>query len=64
MTLNQTKATLPGRRHSEHWYFLSTRACPVCGGGETYRERRYGPKPSDPAKRYEYAEIYDWCNER
>ncbi|HZL17757.1 MAG TPA: hypothetical protein VFG23_08430 [Polyangia bacterium] len=46
------------------WYFTTTVACPVCAGGFVERERRYTPKPDDPAERYEYLEIYDWCMER
>lgn len=47
-----------------HWYEVTIHTCPVCGGGETFRERRFTPKPSDPAERFHYREIYNWCNER
>lgn len=44
------------------WYFTSYVDCPVCGRGETTRERRYSPKPADPNERFEWLEIYDHCN--
>lgn len=47
-----------------HWYEITIQTCPVCGGGTTFRERHYGPKPSDPMQVFHYEEIYDWCNER
>lgn len=47
----------------QHWYRITTLACPVCGGGETIRERIYGPRPEDPCDRYVYDEVYDYCLE-
>lgn len=47
-----------------HWYEVFVHECPVCGRGETFRERRYTPKPSDPKDRYHWSAHYDWCNER
>jgi rRNA maturation protein Nop10 len=38
----------------QHWYRTVTMECPVCGAGETYRVRVYGPPPNNPADRYEY----------
>ena len=46
----------------KHWYFVATEECPVCGRGNIYRERRYGRKPKDYRKRYEYVTAYDWCD--
>lgn len=50
-------------RCKRHWYFITIEECPVCGGGHTYRERRYGRKPKSPARRYEWIQAYDWCIE-
>jgi hypothetical protein len=46
------------------WYEIFVHECPVCGRGETFRERRDPPRPADPEKRYHWAAMYDWCNER
>lgn len=46
----------------KHWYFTYTTECPLCGRGETRRERRYGSKPSDPRKRYSFEHHYDYCD--
>lgn len=45
-----------------HWYFITFEDCPVCGHGKEYRERRFTPKPKDPAKRYQYRHYWDYCN--
>jgi hypothetical protein len=34
--------------------------CPVCGHGDTYRERMYGRKPKSYVKRYIFIYNYDW----
>lgn len=47
----------------KYWYFIIIQECPVCGRGETYKERRYTPKPEARNLRYEYVEYYDHCEE-
>ena len=46
------------------WIRFTINACPICGRGDTYRERIYNkPKPKDKAKQYDYNGMaYDWCN--
>jgi hypothetical protein len=46
----------------KYWYFKSLHECPVCGRSDTYRERRYTPKPENPQDRCEYVVDYDYCN--
>lgn len=46
----------------QHWYRSTTTACPVCGRGDTVRERVYGPRPVSFEERYFYSEVYDWCD--
>lgn len=48
----------------KYWYSFYIKSCPVCGSTDTYKIREYTPKPEDYNKRYEYAEVYDWCFER
>ncbi len=38
-------------KHRSHWYRRVFGQCPPCGLDQSYRERVYGEKPSDPAKR-------------
>lgn len=44
------------------WYFTYTRACPLCGKEATERTRRWDEKPADISERFEYFEMWDWCN--
>ena len=47
-----------------YWIQFTYYECPVCGCGETIRERVYGEKPTNPQKRHIYAsdaESYDNC---
>lgn len=44
------------------WYFISIWVCPLCGRGEEIRERRPGPKPKNYRKRFEYREVWDYCD--
>lgn len=44
------------------WYFTYTRECPICGQGDTTRERRHDKRPDDPAERYEFVFHWDGCN--
>ena len=44
----------------KHWYRIHITECPVCGGGDTGRERVYGDKPENP---YEFHSYYDYCLE-
>jgi hypothetical protein len=45
----------------KYWYLITIHECPLCGRGNTYRERQYSPKPEDPAQRVHYEQIFDWC---
>lgn len=45
-----------------HWYFISVWYCVLCSRTETTRERRYGRKPKDPRKRYDYTEGACGCH--
>jgi hypothetical protein len=42
-----------------HWYETFTYECPACGMGQTYKERRHTPKPTDYSKIHHY--IPQWC---
>lgn len=46
------------KRKRKYWYKLYIGECPVCGRDQSYRERVYGRKPKDPAKRYEQLPQY------
>lgn len=39
------------------WYFTYETGCAICSTGTIMRERRWGKKPKDPAKRYEFQEF-------
>lgn len=45
-----------GKPKRGYWYHTTIFSCVLCWHEEVYRERRYTPKPDDPAKRYEYIE--------
>ena len=46
-----------------HWYMRYITECPICGRGYDVRERRFDPKPDDPADRVDYNGMaYDWCD--
>jgi hypothetical protein len=49
-------AAIPLQVGQPHWYHVTYYDCPVCGGGDTIRERRAGPKPTDPAARVDYVQ--------
>ena len=38
------------------WYETTAFVCPICGHTDEYRERRWKPKPDDPADRFRYIE--------
>lgn len=44
------------------WYKIIIHECPICGGGKTYRERRYSNKPDTIWDQYERVIAYDYCN--
>lgn len=48
-------------KSEKYWYFISVIECPVCGDIETFKERKYTPKPEDSAERHSYEQKYDWC---
>lgn len=48
--------------NAKYWIKFTTRECPICGRGGEYRERQYTEKPKDPAERYKWVAMYDWCN--
>jgi len=37
---------------TKYWYFFWWGECPVCGRDQSYRERRYTPKPENIDERY------------
>lgn len=45
-----------------HWYFVSVWFCVLCGLTQTTRERRYTPRPADPAARHDYMESACGCH--
>jgi hypothetical protein len=45
----------------KYWYFITYYECPVCGRGSEFRERRYTEKPTDINDRYEFIQLYDYC---
>ncbi len=51
-------------KSKKYWYKITCVECPVCGSGETYRERQYTKRPKDIMKRHGYEQIYDHCMER
>lgn len=51
-------------KSKKYWYKITYVTCPVCGSGETYRERQYTKRPKDIMKRHNYEQIYDQCLER
>ena len=46
----------------KYWYKFFIYECPICGRGDTYKERQYTPKPEDGSERYDFAVHYDYCN--
>jgi hypothetical protein len=54
----KTKRRLPQQRR--HWYRVTHFYCPICMGGQTYRERVYGRKPKRGA--VDWVESWDGCN--
>jgi hypothetical protein len=46
----------------KYWIYTEVWYCPVCGRGETFKERRYDKKPEEWEKRNEYRESYDYCD--
>ena len=39
------------RKDRKYWYFTDVEYCVLCGREVKNKERRYTPKPKDPAKR-------------
>lgn len=48
----------------KYWYKFWHQECPVCGGGQTFKERQYTKKPKDIFKRHIHEQAYDHCIER
>jgi hypothetical protein len=38
------------------WYEVTAFVCVLCGHTDEYRERRWTPKPENPAERFHYIE--------
>lgn len=57
-------AVSPKKKRRRRWYAITYHECPACGRGETYRERRYTPKPKRQGERVEHYEMYDYCLDR
>ena len=45
------------RKLPPHWYRIYIEQCVICGKTNEDRERIYGKRPKDPAKRYVYVEF-------
>jgi hypothetical protein len=45
-----------------YWYHISSYYCPICGRDDTFRERRYTPRPDRWEDRHEFKEVYDYCD--
>ncbi len=52
----------PVKNEQGCWYKHHISECPVCGKGDWIRERQPAPKPEDPRERWEFEQVYDWCN--
>lgn len=37
-----------------YWYLTTYYECPICGKGDTSKERQYSEKPIEPHKRFVY----------
>lgn len=53
----QINAAKPHAKPSPHWYFVTFSECPVCGKGDTCRERRYGKRPVRLEERYSFQQF-------
>ena len=58
--MSELKGRKRRRKMKKHWYIIWIEECCVCGVTYTVRERVYGRKPKDPAKRYFYSQFA--CN--
>ena len=54
--------TTEAKPRKGYWYKHFTTECPVCGRGDSWKERQYTPKPTDPQERWVWKSDYDWCN--
>lgn len=65
MSYNLDERIVTGEKphRPKYWYRTTIQECPICGRGDTYRERMYTKKPADVRKRYIYETHYDWCME-
>lgn len=53
----------PILRANKYWILFEYHECPICGRGQTYRERIYDkPKPLNPSERHVWVPDYDWCD--
>lgn len=55
-------STIPTPNKKGVWYKIYIHECPVCGGGGIERTRMPAPAPDDPDERYEYDQVYDYCD--
>jgi hypothetical protein len=44
------------------WYLTHIAECPICGRGDTIKERKYGNRPETVWDQYEYTIAYDYCD--
>lgn len=44
------------------WYKHYISECPVCGRGRTERTRMPPPRPDDDQERWEYEQVWDYCD--
>ena len=50
---------MPSTKKKKYWYVTYIDECPVCGSGDTYRERVY----EKPKSSIVFSQSYDWCLE-
>ena len=51
------RCNMTSRKQRKHWYHQTIYECVLCGKLTIYRERRYGKKPKDPEKWYNYHQM-------
>lgn len=46
----------------KYWYHTTITECVLCGSGEKIRQRRYGKKPKDGRKRFDFQQFACDCH--
>ena len=47
----------------KYWYLFIYTACPLCGRGKIWKERKYSKKPKYPDQRHISKQVYDYCEQ-